>query len=65
MVKITEEQKKEQDQFWPKFTIRCDECKSFNVWLHNDRGWSETSGEWGGLHLVCKDCKTRTTLSGF
>lgn len=61
---MTEEERKQQDQFWPKFNVQCDECKSYDIIMDNDIGWSETSGSWGGLHFHCNNCKNRTTVAG-
>jgi hypothetical protein len=40
----------------PGFTVTCDKCKSTNVYLSNSLSYSEVSGVWGELSLVCNDC---------
>lgn len=58
----TDDQKKEQAKFWPGFTIRCDNCGGFNIHLDNSMGYSDMSGSWGSIDLVCEDCATETEI---
>lgn len=51
-----------QAEFWPGFTVKCDRCGSLKVELDNSLGWSETSGGWGSVDMVCKECEARTSL---
>lgn len=46
---------------YPGFTVIC-KCGSKNVYTEDSRGWSETSGGWGSLDLVCDDCGNRIAL---
>lgn len=47
------------------FSITCDECGSSVVMVTSDIGYSELSGEWGGVHLKCCDCHKETTIYGY
>ena len=41
---------------WPNFTVTCDKCGSKSIYIRDTRGWSELSGGWGEVSLVCDDC---------
>ncbi len=41
---------------YEKFTVTCDVCKGNNIELEDSRGYSETSGGWGSLDIICVDC---------
>lgn len=48
--------------FWPGFTVKCEECGSERVRLENTMGWSEISGGWGELSFVCDDCGQKVDI---
>lgn len=52
------------DETHPGFTIKCNKCGSTKVYLENDMGWSDLSGSWGGIHLICNECESKTTIAG-
>jgi len=41
---------------YPGFTVKCDKCGSEEVYLDDTRGWSQLSGSWGELSLICNGC---------
>jgi hypothetical protein len=41
----------------PDFTIICDKCGSKDCYIDNSLGFSETSGGWGSVDIVCNDCE--------
>ena len=45
-----------------EFEVKCKKCGSTNVDLDNSMGWSEESGGWGSLDLMCQDCGNRVEL---
>ena len=49
-------------QTHPGFEIKCLECGSTNVYIDSDVGYSETSGTWGGVQLICVDCEKETEI---
>ncbi len=57
----TEEELKETH---PNFTITCDKCGSKRVYVENSIGFSEISGAWGSVDLVCAEpgCDNQTEL---
>jgi len=48
--------------FYPGFTITCDKCGGQKVRITNDMGWSEESGSFGGIDLLCDECGRRTAI---
>lgn len=44
------------------FTVTCDECQSNRVVVKSDVGFSEESGGWGAVVLVCLDCNSSVDL---
>lgn len=44
------------------FTLSCDSCGSTAVIQESDMGYSEESGPWGSVDLVCMNCHARTIL---
>jgi hypothetical protein len=54
--KTDEEMKEDCQQTHPGFEIKCLECGSTNVYIDSDVGYSETSGNWGGVQLICAYC---------
>jgi len=57
-----QENKRQQDKFWPKFTVVCDVCGSTNIRLDNSMGYSDMSGSWGSIDFVCDDCSNKTEI---
>ena len=49
---------------WPDFEVTCKKCQSKNVLLNDSRGYSDISGAWGSLDLVCEDCGNETEIAG-
>lgn len=47
------------------FTITCDKCKCGIVIVGSDIGYSELSGQWGGVYLQCTNCLERTYVYGY
>lgn len=60
--KPSDDAKSTQNQYWPGFTVRCDNCGGFNVHLDNSMGYSDLSGSWGSIDFVCEDCKISTEI---
>jgi hypothetical protein len=60
--KTDEEIKEACQQTHPGFEIKCLGCGSTNVCIDSDVGYSETSGAWGGVQLICFDCKQETEI---
>jgi hypothetical protein len=54
--------KERQDAFWPGFTVKCDKCGSHEVFLENTMGYSPTSGGWGSIDFVCRECDNRAEI---
>ena len=46
-----------------KFEVICKKCGSKNIESEDSRGYSELSGGWGELDLVCVDCDNRETIA--
>jgi hypothetical protein len=46
----------------PGFTITCQACGSEHVFVANNLSWSECSGLWGDVALVCADCGKRIAV---
>lgn len=46
------------------FNIRCLKCGCEAVIVDSSIGYSEMSGQWGSIDLVCLDCKYRTEIYG-
>ena len=44
--------------FYPGFNITCNKCNSPEVSIRNTLGWSEVSGSWGEISLVCEVCES-------
>ena len=59
---IVEEGFINQEDMIPGFEIICKRCNSKNVYIENDMGFSEISGGWGSIDVVCNDCKNRTVI---
>ncbi|WP_339304341.1 hypothetical protein NST33_17940 [Paenibacillus sp. FSL L8-0435] len=51
-----------KNQMYPNFMIICNKCESKEVIIDNDIGYSDTSGGWGGIHLVCNRCGNKTEI---
>jgi transcription elongation factor Elf1 len=51
-----------QEKFYPNFAIKCLKCNSEKVAIRNTLGWSEVSGGWGEITLVCLQCDNRTEI---
>ena len=47
----------------PGFIIICGDCKSHNVYIENSMGYSDVSGMYGEVELVCYDCDKRCELA--
>lgn len=45
------------------FKITCKKCGSENVQVCDDRGWSDYTGTWGSIDLMCKDCPNMLDIS--
>jgi len=52
----------EQEKICPGFKIMCDKCKDYNVYVDNSMGFSDLSGSWGSVDLICNDCDNRATI---
>ena len=50
------------DEAHPNFTIICKKCGSSIVLLHNSLGYSEESGWWGYIDLVCVVCGSSSSV---
>ena len=48
--------------FYPGFTITCGKCGSQSVRIKNDMGWSEESGSFGSIDLLCDECGELTPI---
>lgn len=59
---VSAEEKAEQEELWPGFTVQCDKCGSFKVTLENSLGYSPESGGWGSLDFQCLFCGNETEL---
>jgi len=46
-----------QETMYPGFAIRCTKCNGERVVFDNTLGWSEGSGAWGSIDLICLDCE--------
>ena len=46
-------------ELFTDFNVTCKKCGSVNIEFEDSRGYSETSGGWGSLDLVCVDCGNR------
>ena len=44
------------------FVITCDRCGSRNVGVYSNVGYSEVSGGWGEVGLLCKSCGADTEI---
>jgi hypothetical protein len=42
-----------------RFIVTCKECNSINIEIENGIGYSNESGSWGSLDLICADCGNR------
>lgn len=65
--KNTDENKERSEEFkktHPGFEIKCEVCSSTDVYVENSLGWSELSGMWGSVELVCANCKNLTVIAG-
>ena len=49
---------------YPGFEVKCLKCQSTNVILENDIAFSEASGQWGHVTLICQDCGNATDIVG-
>lgn len=54
--------KEEQQKFWPGFTVQCNKCGGFHIMLENTMGYSDTSGTWGSIDMICQ-CGNQTELA--
>jgi hypothetical protein len=50
------------DKQWPGFKVQCQQCGSTRVRLDNSIGYSDVSGPFGSMDLVCLDCHQQTML---
>lgn len=50
------------DATHPGFTVTCDTCGSNDVIVESDVGFSATSGAWGDVSLVCRNCDALTAI---
>lgn len=41
----------------PGFTIICDKCKSNECYIDSNVGFSDESGAWGSVDIICKKCE--------
>ena len=48
----------------PDFYVVCKVCGSSLVYIEVDIGFSELSGQWGGVHLHCSECDASCTIYG-
>ncbi len=39
-----------------QFKITCAKCGCDNVYIDDSRGWSEETGPWGSIDLICRGC---------
>lgn len=46
----------------PGFDIQCQRCGSKIVTVESSLGYSEMSGSWGSIDLVCVACATRSEI---
>ncbi len=51
------------DAMHPGFEIKC-KCGSTRVAVDNSLGFSETSGQWGSIDLICCLCGHETSVYG-
>jgi DNA-directed RNA polymerase subunit RPC12/RpoP len=42
--------------------VKCKECGSKNVYLENNLGFSDISGGWGSIDMICSDCGNKTEI---
>lgn len=57
------EHKESGESVFEKFKVVCKNCGSENVEFEDSRGYSDTSGGWGELELVCVDCGEREIIA--
>ena len=57
-------EKSDADKTHPGFTITCDKCGSSVCYVENSLGWSETSGGWGSVDIVCGNCDAHVEIVG-
>jgi len=60
--KESAEVKVEPKDFFPGFIVTCAKCNRQNVYVDNTIGFSESSGTWGSVDLVCPDCDNRCLI---
>lgn len=45
------------------FEITCGKCGGKKVYIENSMGWSELSGGWGDVRLICLECENETVIA--
>lgn len=50
-----------QDQYFG-FEIKCKKCGSNKVYLENNMGFSDLSGTWGSIDMICSECGNKTEI---
>lgn len=58
------QRKRAADETHKGFDIRCQNCGCDAVLVYSDIGYSQLSGQWGGVHLKCIGCHDETQLYG-
>jgi hypothetical protein len=46
----------------PGFAVVCHQCRSRSVYVENTLGYSDASGMWGNVTLICANCGHETDL---
>lgn len=47
---------------YPGFKIICEKCNGEEIVIENSMGFSDVSGAWGSIDLVCNKCGNRTEI---
>lgn len=53
----------EEKGIYENFSVTCKKCGSSKIETEDSRAYSETSGSWGELELVCVECGNRETIA--
>lgn len=59
---ILEDINNNEESPFGNFEIVCKKCGSKNIDLENSLGFSELSGCWGSIDLMCMDCENRQEI---
>ncbi len=55
---------KDDLHIFENFTVTCNKCGGKNIEMEDSRGYSEISGAWGSLDLICRDCEQSEEIAG-